>query len=88
MSIICQVLCRNAGKIMGLHRIYVNKAQKVENELPNGFGFVVLAFSFNTEPNTSQMMYVSNADRQDIVKAMKEWIDKTEKTYGNDTNKY
>ena len=35
-----------------------------------------------------QMMYVSNADRQDIVKAMKEWIDKTEKTYGNDTNKY
>lgn len=52
------------------------------------FGFVVLAFSFNTEPNTSQMMYVSNADRQDIVKAMKEWIDKTEKTYGNDTNKY
>ena len=64
-----------------------NIAQKVENELPNGFGFVVLAFSFNTEPNTSQMMYVSNADRQDIVKAMKEWIDKTEKTYGNDTNK-
>ena len=60
-----------------------NIAQKVENELPNGFGFVV-----NTEPNTSQMMYVSNADRQDIVKAMKEWIDKTEKTYGNDTNKY
>ena len=57
-----------------------NIAQKVENELPNGFGFVVLAFSFNTEPNTSQMMYVSNA--------MKEWIDKTEKTYGNDTNKY
>lgn len=38
-----------------------NIAQKVENELPNGFGFVVLAFSFNTEPNTSQMMYVSNA---------------------------
>ena len=65
-----------------------NIAQKVENELPNGFGFGVLAFSFNTEPNTSQMMYVSNADRQDIVKAMKEWIDKTEKTYGNDTNKY
>lgn len=29
-----------------------NIAQKVENELPNGFGFVVLAFSFNTEPNT------------------------------------
>lgn len=31
LSIICQVLCRNAGKIMGLHRIYVDKAQKVQN---------------------------------------------------------
>ena len=33
MPIICQVLCGNAGKIMGLHRIYVNKAQKVENKV-------------------------------------------------------
>lgn len=63
-------------------------AKKVDNELPEGFGFVVLAFKFNTIPDTSQMMYVSNADRKDIVKAMKEWIKKTENTFGNDTGKY
>ena len=33
-------------------------------------------------------MYVSNANRTDVVKAMKEWIIKTEKNYGNDTGKY
>lgn len=34
------------------------------------------------------MMYASNANREDIVKAMKEWIEKTENTFGNDTGKY
>ena len=60
-------------------------AQKVDNELPTGFGFVVLTFEFG---KTGQMMYVSNAEREDIVKAMKEWIAKTENNYGNDTGKY
>lgn len=60
-------------------------AKKVNNELPTGFGFVVLSFAFS---NPGQMMYVSNANRGDIVKAMKEWIEKTENNYGNDTGKY
>lgn len=60
-------------------------AKKVDKELPTGFGFVVLSFAFN---NPGQMMYVSNANREDIVKAMKEWIEKTENNYGNDTGKY
>lgn len=60
-------------------------AKKVNDELPVGFGFVVLSFSFD---KPGLMMYVSNADRQDIVKAMKEWIEKTESNYGNDTGKY
>ena len=60
-------------------------AEKVNNELPTGFGFVVLSFAFG---NQGQMMYVSNANREDIVKAMKEWIEKTENNYGNDTGKY
>lgn len=63
-------------------------AQKIDNELPEGFGFALLTFKFNAEPNTSDLMYVSNADRQDIVKAMKEWIEKTENSFGNDTGKY
>ena len=33
-------------------------ARKVDNELPEGFGFIVLTFKFNSKPDTSQMMYV------------------------------
>ena len=60
-------------------------ARKVKEELLDGFGFVVFSFIFD---NPGQMMYVSNANREDIVKAMKEWIEKTENNYGNDTGKY
>ena len=62
-------------------------AKKVDEELPNGYGSVVLAFNFG-EGKDNEMMYVSNANRQDIVKAMKEWIKKTEENFGNDTGKY
>lgn len=60
-------------------------AKKVKEELPEGFGFVVLSFNFNTK---SEMIYVSNANREDVVNAMKEFIQKTENNYGNDTGKY
>lgn len=63
-------------------------AQNIDQELPEGFGFALLTFKFNAEPDTSELMYVANADRQDIVKAMKEWIEKTENSFGNDTGKY
>ena len=56
-----------------------NNSSKVKEELPNGFGFVVLAFEFNAVPNTAQMMYVSNANRNDVEKAMEEWIEKNKK---------
>lgn len=60
-------------------------AKKVEDELPNGFGFIVLTFMFGKQ---GQLMYCSNANRNDVVAAMKEFIEKTEKNYGNDTGKY
>lgn len=66
------------GKMQGI-------AKKVQDELPEGFGFVVLAFKFNEK---GQMMYVSNANREDVVQSMKEFIEKTQKNYGNDTGKY
>ena len=62
-----------------------NIARKVDEELPDNFGFVVLAFKFNEK---GEMIYVSNANREDVVKAMKEFIEKTENNYGNDTGKY
>lgn len=66
------------GKLQGI-------AKKVEADLPKDFGFVVLAFKFNEK---GQLMYVSNADREDVVKAMEEWIINTKNNYGNDTDKY
>ncbi len=33
-------------------------------------------------------MYVSNANREDIVRAMKEWIDRTENNFANDADKF
>lgn len=62
-------------------------AKKVKEELPEGYGFAVLTFNFEEEKN-NEMMYVSNANRQDIAKAMIEWIIKTENTFGNDTGRY
>lgn len=62
-------------------------AKRVDDELPEGFGFCVLVFPFG-EKKDSQLMYASNADRLDIVKAMEEWIEKTKDTFGNDTGKY
>ncbi len=61
-------------------------AKCVDGLLPNNYGFVVLAFGFKTEGK--DLMYASNANREDIVKVMKEWIEKTENNYGNDTGKY
>lgn len=60
-------------------------ARKVDEELPDNFGFVVLAFKFNEK---GEMIYVSNANREDVVKSMKEFIEKTENSYSNDTGKY
>lgn len=60
-------------------------AKKVQEELPSDFGFVVLTFKFN---ELGQMIYVSNANREDVIKSMKEFIEKTENNYGNDTGKY
>jgi len=62
-------------------------AKKVDDELPEGYGFVVLVFNFG-EGKNNELMYVSNANRKDIVKAMKEFIEKTENNFGNDTSKY
>ena len=61
-------------------------AGKVSAELPKGYGFCLLTFGFNGIGK--EMMYVSNANREDIVEAMKEWIEKTKENYGNDTGKY
>ena len=68
------------GKMQGI-------ARKVEEELPKNWVFVVLAFEFG-DSNGREMLYVSNANREDVVKAMEEFAHKTKGNYGNDTGKY
>ena len=64
-----------------------NIAKNIDDRLPDGFGFVVLAFPFG-DLEGSEIIYASNANREDIVKVMKEWIAKTQLNFGNDTNKF
>lgn len=58
-------------------------AQIVSKLLPPKWGFVVLAFPL--EGREGLLNYVSNAERESIVKTMKEFIAKTEGNWGEHT---
>jgi hypothetical protein len=53
-------------------------ARHVDNQLPFGWGFIVLAFPFGSD---GRMNYVSNADRVDVVRVMYEFIEATKATW-------
>lgn len=61
-------------------------ARMIKKEIPNQYGFILLTFEHNT--NAGSMIYVSDSDREDVIKAMEEFIEKTRNSYGNDTGKY
>ena len=50
-----------------------NIGRLVSGLLPDNHGFVVLAFPFGESPK-NRMTYISNADRKDVINAMKEFI--------------
>lgn len=54
-----------------------NVAKAVSRTLPKGTGFFVLAFNFNADPG-APAQYVSNAQRSNIIAAMKEFIERNE----------
>jgi len=54
-------------------------AGRVATTLPAGTGFIVLAFDFG--PN-GRLEYVSNAQREDVVKAMREFIALSQRSWG------
>ena len=47
-------------------------ANEIIAKLPNT-GFVLLTYEFN---KTGRTMYISNSNREDVLKAMQEFIDK------------
>lgn len=61
------------GQIEAEHRETMNKlAQVLKDIFPND-GFCLLVFAFDDEPG-KRMNYISNANREDMITAMKELI--------------
>lgn len=63
-------------------------AKDIQNKLPNGMGFTLLAYEFG-EADYNKMLYVSNSKREDVIKAMLEFVDKNlndESIFGKDVD--
>lgn len=50
--------------------------KKIQKYLPKGWGFSLFIFDFNTDKGS--IFYISNAKRDDMLKALKEFIKKEE----------
>ena len=60
-------------------------AKDIKQKLPDGMGFSLLAYEFGDNPDR-RLMYISNSDREDVCKAMLEFIEKTKTDYGKHKN--
>lgn len=49
--------------------------QEIKNKLPEGMGFTLLAYEFGDKEGR-RMLYASNSNREDVIKAMLEFVDK------------
>lgn len=47
----------------------------IKKKLPEGMGFTLLAYEFGDKEGR-RMLYASNSNREDVMKAMLEFIDK------------
>ena len=65
-------------------------ANEISARLPNNMGFCLLAYEFGKTKKESQekkLIYVSNSKREDVLKAMMEFVDKNikdKKMFGKD----
>ena len=60
--------------------------QDIKNKLPEGMGFALLAYEFGDKEGR-RMLYASNSNREDVMKAMLEFVDKNlndPEIYGKD----
>ena len=61
-------------------------AKEIKEKLPEGMGFALLAYEFG-DIDDSKMLYISNSNREDVLKAMLEFVDKNlndPKMFGKD----
>lgn len=57
-----------------------NLAKHIESKLGKNYGFFLMIYEHDSENGRSN--YVSNSNREDVAKAMKEFIEKTEDSFG------
>ena len=50
-------------------------AKEIDQKLPEGMGFALLTYEFG-EVDNKKMLYVSNSNREDVLKAMLEFVNK------------
>lgn len=50
-------------------------AKDIKEKLPENMGFALLAYEFG-EAEDKRMLYVSNSNREDVMKAMIEFLEK------------
>lgn len=60
--------------------------REIDAKLPEGMGFALLAYEFG-DKDGRRMLYASNSNREDVLKAMLEFVNKNltdPKIYGKD----
>lgn len=57
----------------GAKRALREIADEIKTKLPPGYGFGLFIFEFGEQGN---MFWISNAQRPDMIKALREWIAK------------
>lgn len=50
-------------------------AKEIKERLPENMGFALLTYEFG-EGDNRRMMYISNSNREDVIKSMLEFCDK------------
>lgn len=61
-------------------------AKEIKERLPENMGFALLAYEFG-EAEDKRMLYVSNSNREDVMRAMVEFLEKNvndPKMFGKD----
>ncbi|MGN1327654.1 MAG: hypothetical protein ACI4VQ_06255 [Clostridia bacterium] len=53
--------------------------QIIEKLVPKNYGFIMLTYPHN---EAKRLYYISNSNREDVIKAMEEFIDKTQNSWG------
>lgn len=62
-------------------------AKSIDEKLPDGMGFALLAYEFGDEEKDRKLLYVSNSNRLDVMNAMIEFLQKhvdNPEIYGKD----